>query len=105
MNRLGGLLREAGRDAEAEPCWRKAAEAGAPDAAYNLAILVAEAGRTSEAIRLLTQAAQTGLAIAMVDLAKLLAAYGRTGEAEQWRAKAKRLDPAETGQLNVHRNG
>ncbi|MEU7484884.1 tetratricopeptide repeat protein, partial [Streptomyces sp. NPDC042319] len=80
---LGVLLAEAGRSAEAEQLYRRAADAGDTTAAFNLGVLLAEAGRSAEAEQLYRRAADAGHPGAANNLGNLLAQMGRGEEAEQ----------------------
>ena len=57
MERLAGLLDEAGETAEAKEWLRRAAEAGQDTAAWNLAEILHRAGRVEEALATIQQAA------------------------------------------------
>jgi TPR repeat protein len=85
---LGQVLQRRGNAAEAEHWYRKAAEAGIPDAAHSLAWLLNQGGRTGEAERWYRQAAEAGITDAMARLAGLLKDAGDTAGAETWYRRA-----------------
>lgn len=65
MGNLGNLLHEIKRLSDAEHWWRRAAEAGNPDAMYNLAILLDKSMRFDDAITWYRRAADADHADAM----------------------------------------
>ncbi|MFG1924614.1 tetratricopeptide repeat protein [Cryptosporangium sp. NPDC048952] len=84
---LGALLDDAGRPEEAEPWWRRGAEAGHVESMYLLGLLLHDQ-RNDDGLRWLERAARKGNAYAMGSLAQLALATGDERTAEKWLRKA-----------------
>jgi TPR repeat protein len=87
MTNLGVLLAGRGQVDEAEDLYRRAAEAGLPEAMNNLGALV-EGRDAAGAEQWYRRAAGTGQPAAMTNLAALLARRGQVEEAAAWYEKA-----------------
>jgi TPR repeat protein len=85
------LLHEAGNLEEAEDWYRKAADLGDSDAAFNLGNLLHEAGNLEEAEDWYRKAADLGDSDAAFNLGNLLHEAGNLEEAEDWYRKAADL--------------
>jgi Flp pilus assembly protein TadD len=87
MTSLGVLVASRGRVDEAEEWYRRAAEAGSPEAMNNLGAVVErrDAGAAEEWYR---RAAGVGQPAAMTNLAGLLAGRGEIEEAAAWYRRA-----------------
>lgn len=86
---LGALLDDAGRPADAEPWWRRAAEAGHVESMYLLGLVLHER-HDDEGLRWLERAARKGNAYAMGSLAQLALAGGDERTAEKWLRRGAR---------------
>ncbi|GAB2628301.1 hypothetical protein GCM10027168_70060 [Streptomyces capparidis] len=92
----------------AETAWRTAANAGHPDAACNLGVLLQETGRVEEAETTWRTAANNGHLVAAYNLGNLLHEAGRVEEAEtRWRTAADGEHPVAAYNLGVllHQTG
>jgi TPR repeat protein len=88
MANLGILLREQGKDGEAEQWFREAVEAGNADAMLLLGSFFTEHGNIPEAERWLRKAVAIENVEAMIFLGAVLTERGDSAEAEQWLRKA-----------------
>ncbi|GAA0268580.1 tetratricopeptide repeat protein [Cryptosporangium japonicum] len=86
---LGALLDDAGRPDDAEPWWRRAAEAGHAESMYLLGLLLHDR-RDEEGLRWLERAARHDNAYAMGSLAQLALAGGDERTGEKWLRRAAR---------------
>jgi TPR repeat protein len=77
-----------GQAAETESEYRRRAETGDTDAAYNLGVLLEGRGERSEAARWYWRAARTGDVDAMFNVAGVLQDLGKTAEAQEWYQRA-----------------
>jgi Flp pilus assembly protein TadD len=87
---LGGILKDQGRDDEAEPLLR-AAQYADPDARADLGVVLARTGQADEARLVLQAGVDAGEVESMVPLANLLADGGDAGGAETWYRRAALL--------------
>ncbi|MRH87619.1 tetratricopeptide repeat protein [Nocardia sp. SYP-A9097] len=99
MFRLGYLLRQQGKIAEAEIWYRKAADTGHAYAMNGLGFLLEQRGDLTEAEGWYRKAADTGHARAMNNLGFLLKRRGELVEAETWYRKG-----ADTGNVGAMNN-
>jgi TPR repeat protein len=93
LARLGELLRQQGKPAEARRWYQRAAEGGHLDAAYHLGELLGEDGKPGEARSWYQRAAEGGHLDAAYHLGELLREDGKPADAKPWYQRAAEPTP------------